>query len=53
MWTIVSPWASGYAINKAAVADELMVGVLVTALAIWSLPATATEVTHPPSLSGH
>jgi hypothetical protein len=30
-----------------------MVGVLVTALAIWSMRATATEVTHPPSVPGH
>jgi hypothetical protein len=52
-WTIVSPWASGYAINKAAVANDLMVGVLVTALAIWSMRATVTEAKHPPSVSGH
>lgn len=35
-WTIVSPWASGYVANKAALANNLMVGVLVTALTIWS-----------------
>src|ERR1700677_4521292 len=29
-WTIVSPWASGYDANKPAVANNLMVGVLVT-----------------------
>ena len=52
-WTIVSPWASGYAINKAAGANDLMVGVLVTALAIWSMGATVTEAKHPPSVSGH
>ena len=35
-WTIVSPWVSGYVANKAALANNLMVGVLVTALTIWS-----------------
>jgi hypothetical protein len=34
-WTIVSPWANGYAANRAAVANSIMVGVFVTALAIW------------------
>jgi hypothetical protein len=38
-WTIVSPWASGYVANKEAVANNIMVGVLVTALAIWSTRA--------------
>jgi hypothetical protein len=38
-WTIVSPWASGYVENKAAVANNIMVGVLVTALAVWSTRA--------------
>jgi hypothetical protein len=40
LWTIVSPWASGYVANKPAVANNLMVGVFVTALAIWSGRAT-------------
>lgn len=51
-WTIVSPWANGYAVNKAAVANNLMVGVFVTALAIWSMRATVTEVKPRPSVSG-
>jgi len=38
-WTIVSPWASGYALNKEAVANNIMVGVLVMALAIWATRA--------------
>jgi SPW repeat len=25
-WTIVSPWANGYAVNKAAVANNIMAG---------------------------
>lgn len=50
-WTIVSPWASGYVANKPAVANNLMVGVFVTALAIWS--ARDTEPTRPPGAPGH
>jgi hypothetical protein len=38
-WTIVSPWASGSTANKAAMANNIMVGVFVTALAIWSTRA--------------
>lgn len=51
-WTIVSPWANGYAVNKPAVANNLMVGVFVTALAIWSMRATVTEVEPRRSVSG-
>lgn len=46
-WTIVSPWASGYAANKAAVANNIMVGVLITAFAIWSMRSTVTEKPRP------
>jgi SPW repeat len=52
-WTIVSPWASGYVANKAALANSLMVGVLATTLAIWSARATATEPKHRPGVPGH
>jgi len=52
-WTIVSPWAIGYVANKAALANNLMVGVLATALAIWSARASATEPKHRPGLPGH
>jgi len=52
-WTIVSPWASGHVANKAALANNIMVGVLVTSLAIWSARATANEPKHRPSVPGH
>jgi hypothetical protein len=51
-WTIVSPWATGYVANKAGLANSLMVGVLATALAIWSARATATEPKHRPGMPG-
>jgi len=35
-WTIVSPWVTGYVANKPALANDLMVGVFVMALGIWS-----------------
>ena len=52
-WTIVSPWANGYAVNKAAVANNIMVGVFVTALAIWSMRATVTDAEPRPSGQGY
>jgi hypothetical protein len=52
-WTIVSPWTSGYVANKAALANSLMVGVLATALAIWSARATGSEPKHRPGVPDH
>jgi hypothetical protein len=48
-WTVVSPWASGYVANKPALANDIMVGVFVMALAIWS--ARDTEAKQPPGMS--
>jgi hypothetical protein len=41
-WTIVSPWASAYAANKPAAANNLMVGILLTALALWGAQDAAS-----------
>ena len=48
-WIIVSPWASGYVANKGAVANNIMVGVLVIAFAVWSARATVTETKQRPA----
>jgi SPW repeat len=52
-WTIVSPYASGYAANKGAVGNNILVGVLVMTLAICSMRATETEAKHRSSEPGH
>jgi hypothetical protein len=52
-WTIVSPWASGYAANKAAVANNIMVGVFVMAFAIWSARAAVSEAKPRSDVPGH
>lgn len=50
-WTVVSPWTSGYVENKPALANDIMVGVLVIALAIWS--GRDTEAKQPPGRPGY
>lgn len=50
-WTIVSPWTTGYVANKPALANNIMVGVFVMALAIWS--ARATEAKARAGIPGH
>ena len=50
-WTVVSPWAGGYVANKPALANDIMVGVLVMALTIWS--ARDAEAKQPPGNTGH
>lgn len=42
-WTVYSPWAYGYATNECALLDNVLVGILVAALAIWSATATDAE----------
>lgn len=42
-WIIVSPWTTGYVSNKAALANNIMVGVFVMALAIWSARNTEAK----------
>ncbi len=51
-WTIVSPYASGYFANKGAVGNNIMVGVLVMTLAVWSMRATETEAEHRSGVQG-
>ncbi len=52
-WTIVSPWASGYVANKGAVANNIMVGVLVIAFAVWSARATVNATKQRPGFPRH
>jgi flagellar biosynthesis protein FliR len=50
-WTIVSPWTIGYVANKPSLANNIMVGVFVMALAIWN--ARATEAKPRSGVQGH
>jgi SPW repeat len=48
LWTIGSPWACGYAENVAATTNNVILGIVIAALAIWSASATLAAERHPP-----
>jgi hypothetical protein len=52
-WTVVSPWAYEYATNAGALSNNIIVGVFIAALAIWSAIATDAEHRHGPDASSH
>jgi len=52
-WTVVSPWAYEYATNEGALLNNIVVGTLIAALAIWSAIATDAEHRHGPDASSH
>jgi SPW repeat-containing protein len=47
-WTVVFPWAYEYATNEGALLNNIVVGMLVAALASWSAIATDAEQRHTP-----
>jgi hypothetical protein len=47
LWTIASPWVYGYAANLDGVRDNVILGVVIAALAIWSGGAMIAERKHP------
>jgi hypothetical protein len=53
LWTIASPWICGYATNIRAVTDQVILGVVVAALASWSWGATVVAGKHPPGAPAH
>ena len=36
LWTIASPWSSGFASNGAMKINDVIVGIIVTVLAVWA-----------------
>ena len=40
LWTIASPWVFGYAAGEPAMWNSVVVGIVVTLLALWSANAT-------------
>ena len=53
LWTVASPWSFMYANNQGALVNNVIVGVLVAVLALWSVNATEAEQRHRPRLSAH
>jgi hypothetical protein len=52
-WTVVSPWVYEYSPNGAALSNDILVGTLVAALAIWSALATDADRRHGRNASVH
>jgi hypothetical protein len=48
VWTITSPWLCEYTADVAAVLNNVLLGVVVAALAIFSGSATVAAEKHPP-----
>jgi hypothetical protein len=53
LWAIASPWLLGYAANVGAVRDNVILGVVVATLAIWSGIATIAERRHLSGAPAH
>jgi hypothetical protein len=53
VWTIASPWLCGYAANIGAVLDNVILGVVVAALAVFSGSATVAAEKHPSGAPVH
>jgi hypothetical protein len=44
LWVMISPWVLGYAHNRVAMWDNVIVGMVVIVLACWSALATESEM---------
>jgi hypothetical protein len=53
LWTIASPWVYGYASNLGALRDNVVLGIVIGALAIWSGSASTAGHKHSPSAAAH
>jgi SPW repeat-containing protein len=53
LWIIASPWVEGYAANVGGVRDNVILGVVIAALAVGSGGATIAEEKHPPGTPAH
>jgi hypothetical protein len=51
--TIASPWVYGYAANSGGVRDNVILGILIAALAIRSGGTSMAEERHPPGAPAH
>ena len=53
VWTIASPWLCGYTANIEAVWNNVALGIVVAALAMWSSGATIAAEKHPRGAAAH
>jgi hypothetical protein len=53
LWTIAAPWVCGYAANVGGAADNVILGVMIAALAIWSGSATIAGERRSPGAAAH
>ncbi len=53
LWTIAAPWVCEYADNVGGTANNVIVGVLIAVLAVWSASATVADERHPPRAAAH
>ncbi len=54
LWTIMSPWMCEYAGNMRGRWDNVVLGIVIAALGVWSARASVEEIVHhPPAASAH
>ncbi len=53
LWTIASPWVCGYASNISALRNNVVLGIVIGAFAIWSATATIAWQKHPGGTPAH
>jgi flagellar biosynthesis protein FliQ len=53
LWTIASPWMYGYAANLSGRRDNVVLGIVMAALAIWSCGASTAEQKHLSGARAH
>ena len=53
LWTIASPWMYGYAANLEGLRDNIVLGIVMAALAIWSWGASIAEQKHLSGARAH
>jgi hypothetical protein len=53
LWTIASPWVYGYAANLGGLRDNVVLGIVMAALALCSWGASAAEQKHLSGVPAH
>jgi SPW repeat len=53
LWTIASPWIFGYAAGEPAMWNSIVVGIVITLLALWSANATVLRDRRESHLAAH
>jgi hypothetical protein len=53
LWTIASPWVYGYAANLGGLGDNVVLGIVMAALAIWSWGASTAAQKHQSGVPAH